>query len=51
MIQGGRQLISTVVLDSGEAAEGGSIDNYGDTLGEEDESGLVEAGVITGVTQ
>ena len=39
------------VLDSEEAAEDGSIDNAGAALDEEDESGSVEAGMRTGVTQ
>ena len=39
------------VLDSEESAEGGSIDNDGADSYEEDESGLGEADVRTGVTQ
>ena len=48
---GGRRLISTDILDSGEAAEDYSIDNDGDDLDEDDESGLGEAGVSTVVTE
>ena len=51
MIERGRRLIATDTLDSGEAAEYYSIDNDGDDLGEDDESGLGEAGVSTGVTE
>ena len=51
MIEGRRRFIATYVYDSKEAAEDGSIDNDGATLDEEIDSGLVEAGVITGVTQ
>ena len=39
------------VLDSGEADGDASIDNYGAALCEEEDSGLVEAGVRTGITQ
>ena len=46
-----RDLISTEVLESEEAAEYGSIDNDGDSSDEEDESVLGQAGVIIGVTQ
>ena len=51
VIEGRRSLIATNVIDSEEAAEDGSIDNYGAAFDEEDESGLGEAGVRTGVTQ
>ena len=51
MIEGRQGLIATDFLDSEEAAEDGSIDDYGVTSGEEDESGLGEAGVRTDVTQ
>ena len=51
VIQGRRRLIVMDVLDSEESAEDGSIDNYGAALDEEDDSGLGEMGVITGITQ
>ena len=51
VIEGRRRLIATDVLDSDDAAENGSIDNDGDALDEEDESGLGEAYVRTCVTQ
>ena len=51
VIEGRRRLIATYFLDSEEAAEDGSIDNNGTDSDEEDESGLGEAGVRTGVTQ
>ena len=44
-------MIATDVLDSEEASEYGSIDNYVADSYEEDDSGLVEAGVRTGVPQ
>ena len=44
-------MISTDVIDSDEAAEDGSIDNDGAASNEEDESGLGEVRVRTGVTQ
>ena len=44
-------MIATEVLNHEEAYEDGSIDNDGDTLDEEYGSSLVEAGVITGVTE
>ena len=43
VIEGRRWLISTDVLDSEEAAEGGSVDNYGDASYEEDNIGSGEA--------
>ena len=46
-----RRFIDTDVPDSEEAAYYGSVDNDGVALDEEDESGLGDAGVITGVTQ
>ena len=51
VIEGRRMLIATDLLDSEEAAEYGSIDNYGDASDEEDESGLGGAGARTGVTK
>ena len=51
VIEGRRQLISTDVLDSDEAAGDGSTDNDGAVLNEEDDSGLVEAGVRRCITQ
>ena len=51
VIEGRQQLIVTEVLDSEEAAEYGSIDDDGDYLDENGESGLEEAGVSTGVTE
>ena len=50
VIEGRRRLISTDVIDSKETAEYGSIDNNVSDSDEEDESGLIEVGVITGVT-
>ena len=48
----GRQWLTTIdVPDPEEAAEDGSIDDDGDSLDEEDESGLGEAGVIKGVDE
>ena len=44
-------MIATYIIDSEEATEDGSIDKYGAALDEEDDSGLGEAGVRTGVTQ
>ena len=46
-----RRLIARDILESEDVDEDGSIDNYGATLDEEYESGLVEAGVRTNVTQ
>ena len=40
-----------VVLDSDDAAEDGSIDNYAAVSDEDAESGLLEAGVRTCVTE
>ena len=51
VIEGRWRFIEPNVLDSEEAAEDSSIDNDGADLDEEDESGLGEAGVRTGVTQ
>ena len=51
VIEGRRRLISMDVLDSEEAAEDVSIDNYGAASDEEDESGSREAGARTGSTQ
>ena len=51
VIEGRRWFITTDVLDSEEADEDGSIDNYGAASDEEDDSGSGEAGVRTGVTQ
>ena len=51
MIEGRWWLIVTDVLDYEESDEDGSIYNYGASSDEEDESGLVEAGVKTGATQ
>ena len=39
VIEGRRRLIATDVLDSKEAADDGSVDNYGAASDEEDESG------------
>ena len=44
-------MIATDVLDSEEAYEYGSIDDDVAALDEEDESGLLEAGVSTGMTE
>ena len=51
LIEGRARLIAKDVLDSEEESEYGSIDNDGADPGEEDGSGLGEAGVIIGVTQ
>ena len=51
VIDGRQRLIDMDVIDSEKADEDGSIDNNGDDLDEEDEIGLVEAGVRTVVTQ
>ena len=51
VIDGRQRLIDMDVIDSEKADEDGSIDNDGDDLDEEDEIGLVEAGVRTVVTQ
>ena len=51
VIEGRRQLIAMDIIDSEESAEDGSIDNDGAALDEEDDSGLGEMGVITGITQ
>ena len=51
VIDGRRRLIYTDVLDSEESAQDGSIDDYASDLDEEGESGLVEEGVITCVTE
>ena len=51
VIEGRQRLVSTDVLDSEEAAEDGSIDNDVDCLDEENDSGLGEAVVRTGVIQ
>ena len=44
-------MITTDVLDYEEAAYYGSIDNYGDSSDEEEDSSSLEAGVKTGVTK
>ena len=49
--EGRQRLISTYVLDRGEAAEYGLVDDDGDDLDEENESGFGESGVSTGVTE
>ena len=51
VIEGSWRLIAMGVIDPEEAAEDGSIDDDGDSLDEEDESGLGEAGVIKGVDE
>ena len=51
VVEGRQWLIATDVIESEETVQYGSIDNYGATSDEEDESGLGEAGVRTGVTQ
>ena len=45
VMEGRRRLISLGFLDSEDAADYSSIDNYGDALNEEDGSGFVGAGV------
>ena len=50
-IEGRRTMIATDVFESDYSAEDGSIDNDGAALDEEDESGLGEAVVRTGVNQ
>ena len=44
-------MIGMEILDPEEAAEDDSIDDDGDVLDEEGESGSGEAGVITGLTE
>ena len=51
VIEGRLWLIATDVLDYEEVAKDSSVDNDGSDSDEEDESGLVEAGVRTGVIQ
>ena len=51
VIEGGCRFISVDALDPEDAAEYGSIDDDGADLGEEENSGLVETGVSTGVTE
>ena len=51
VIKGTLRFVSTDNTDSEEVAEDGSIDSYGASSDEEDESGLVEVGVRTDVTQ
>ena len=51
LIEWRQRLTATDVLDSEKSAEDGSIDNDGDALDEEDDSGFGEAGVRTGVTK
>ena len=51
MIKGKRWLIATEILECEEAAEDGSVDNYVSDLDEEDDSGLVEVGLITGIIE
>ena len=51
VIEGGLRLISTDVLEYEDAAEDGSIDNYGAALDEDYDSGSGEAGVRRGITQ
>ena len=51
VIEGRRQLIATDVIDSEEEDEDGYIDNYSAASDEEDDIGLGEAGVRTGVAQ
>ena len=46
MIGGRRRFIDVDVLDSEESDEDASIDHDGDTLDEEDGSGLVRVGVV-----
>ena len=50
-IEGRVPFISTEIIDPEKAAEGSSIDNDGASLDEEDENGLQEAGVRTGVPE
>ena len=50
-IEGRRRLIAVDVLEYKEADEDVFIDNYGAASDEYVDSGLVEAGVRTGVTQ
>ena len=51
VIEGRQRFVATDILDSEEATEDSSIDNYGADLYEEDDSESGEAGVRTGVTQ
>ena len=51
VIEGRQWLTETDVIDSEEAAQYGSTDKDCDYSDKEDESGLVDAGVSTGVTE
>ena len=51
VIEGRQWLTDTDVIDSEEAAQYGSTGKDGDYSDKEDESGLVDAGVSTGVTE
>ena len=51
VIEGRRWFIVTDILDSEQVAEDGSVDNDGAASDKEDESGSLEAGVRSGVTQ
>ena len=51
MIEGRRKFIVTNVLDPEEVSEDGFVDNDVAESDQENERGLVEAGLKTGVTQ
>ena len=51
VIGGRQQLIAMDVLEPEEADEDSAVDDDGDALDEDDESGSGEAGVSTGVTE
>ena len=51
VVEGVRRLISTDVLGPEEESEDSSIDYEVDALDEQDGGGLVEADVLTGVTE
>ena len=51
IIEGGQRLIVMDIIDPDQASKYGVIDDDVDASDKEDESGFVDAGVITGVTQ
>ena len=51
IIEGGQRLIVMDIIDPDQASKYGVIDDDVDASDKEDESGFVDAGVITGVTE
>ena len=51
IIEGGQRLIVMDIIDPDQASKYGVIDDDVDASDKEDESGLVDADVITGVTE